>query len=221
MDPNLCRSLDELTPSDVVAELLALSIVEHTYTPNIAITIELDDTQGLLTDTGRGMRLTPDSGDTISHAERALTSIYPVVPTRRHVEAALVELIWGDRGSLGPSLANAACPELEFTSRRDGEAWSQRYRYGLPEGPASMVGRTDASGTTMRFKTSGPIDADAIQALVTKLRIRIPNLRIAGPKNDDSSRCAFGTPPAVVPFGDGWRTGRSYSIFGSRGVRKV
>jgi DNA gyrase/topoisomerase IV subunit B len=180
------RATYPLRPTDVVSELLALSVVEHSYSPSTSITLELHQfvngrSGGVLIDTGRGMSLTPDPGDTLSHAQRALTSIYPIEPASPDVQAILIELVWGARGSLGPALANGACPEYEFNSRRGGEEWKQRYSFGRPVGPAEKVGTTDKNGTTVRFTTSGTIDHSAVSALVEKLRIRISDLRIEGP----------------------------------------
>ena len=127
------------------------------------------------------MRLTPDRGDTLSHAERALTSVYPCLPLSSEVEAILHELIWGERGSLGPALANFACPSLRFISMREGQVWSQSYRYGTPIGPATMLGATGTTGTTIDFETAAPIERAAIAALVDKLNSRIPGLFITLP----------------------------------------
>lgn len=142
------------------------------------ISIELDGATGTLTDTGRGMRLTPDPGDTISHAERALTSVYPVSASDPEVQALLVDLVWGERGSLGPALASSSCHKLEFTSHRQGEAWSQTYRGGLPQGTAELRGPTDRTGTTIRFMTAATINVDTVKVLAERLRQRIPDLQL-------------------------------------------
>ena len=168
----------QLSPNDVCAELLALNVVEHSHTPGSRITVRLDRSGGTIVDTGRGMRMTPDRGDTLSHAERALTGVYPCLPSSPEVEAILRELIWWKRGPLGPALANFACPAFQFTSERDGEVWSQTYRYGTPAGPATMLGSTRTTGTTIRFETAGPIDRSAVATLVDALTSRIPGLVI-------------------------------------------
>ncbi len=121
----------QLSPVDVCAELLALGSVEYSYTPKLSITLELGESEGTLADTGRGMRFTPDTGDTIAHAERALTGFYPCLPSGPEFAASLRELIWRDHGSLGPSVVNVACALLQFTSKRDGEVRSQSYAYGV------------------------------------------------------------------------------------------
>lgn len=179
MDSNSIRRKTQLlTPNQVCAELLTLSIVEYSYTPSLTITVDLSETGGEISDTGRGMRLTPDRGDTLSHAERALTSIYPCRPSTPEIESILCEQVWGELGSLGPMLANLSCPSLQFISNREGQVWTQNYRYATPVGPATMLGSTDKTGTTIVFETAAPIDRAVIANLVDTLCTDIPGLRI-------------------------------------------
>jgi DNA gyrase/topoisomerase IV subunit B len=178
-DAGLMLAARKLSPEGVCAELIALSVVEFSYTPSLKITVELGSRGGMISDTGRGMRLTPDGGDTLSHAERALTTVYPCLPAGPEIECILRELVWGRRGSLGPALANAACPFFRFESRRDGEAWSQEYRYGRPIGAPARLGPAGASGTVITFETSGPIDHEAVSNLVDELRARVPRLNVS------------------------------------------
>jgi len=175
----LRREASLLSPTDVCAEILALSVVEYTHTPSLSITVELYRSGGKIHDSGRGVELVPDRGDTISHAERAHTSIYPYVPATPEVASTLRELVWGERGALGPALPAAACPSYEFVSERGGEVWSQGYRYGTPTGPPRKLGSTRSTGTTITFETAGPIDYAAFAILVDTLCSRISGLRIA------------------------------------------
>ena len=168
----------QLSPTDICAELLALSVVEYSYFPESRITLELGDAAAKLTDTGRGMLLTPDRGDTLAHAERALTGFYPCPPSSPEIEAILRELVWGEQGSIGPSLANFARPSLTFTSMRGGEVWSQRYSYGKPSGPAVRLGSSETTGTIIDFQTAGAIDHTALSVLADALCSRIPGLVI-------------------------------------------
>ncbi len=175
----IIRVSRQLSGDDVCAELLALSVVEFSHTPETRIALDIGDSRGVLRDTGRGMRLTPDRGDPLSHAERALTGHYPCVPSNSGVDLPLHELVWGERGSLGPSLANFACSSYRFTSMRDGEVWSQHYICGQPTGPATTRGYTEETGTQIEFETVSLIDQAKVKLLVQALCERIHGLFIS------------------------------------------
>ncbi len=167
-------------------ELVALSIVETTHARSpVRIRVELTGPlSGLLTDTGRGMRLEPDPGDAISHAERALTTFYPVQPADTKVQSILDRHVWGPRGSLGPVVANALCESFVFESHRDGSACVQEYMYGVAQGPARPVGATDGHGTTIRFWVDSdladePLDAARLARRFEDLRTCIPDLDLS------------------------------------------
>lgn len=170
--------VQKLSPTEAVAALIALSVVEHTNSDGVAIVVELGDKRATITDTGRGMKVAPDAGEAISHAEKGLTSVFPVVPDDPDIERLLNELVWGDQGSLGPAAANAACVEFRFTSRRCGEEWTQVYRSGTSMGPPQRVGPTDATGTTVDLTTTGPINYEAIHTLAEQLRTALEGLRL-------------------------------------------
>jgi DNA gyrase/topoisomerase IV subunit B len=172
------RSTYPLTSLQIVAELVALSVVEHSYSPDNTITISVDGARCEIVDTGRGMQLRPDPGDTVSHAERALTSVYPIDPLTEETKQLLTRLVWGPRGSLGPALANANCVEFEFTANREGEAWSQRFQFGVPNGPASFDGPTNQHGTTVRLLAPDAIDLGVVRMLVASLTASVQTLQI-------------------------------------------
>lgn len=178
-DDRLRREASLLSPNDICAEVLALSVVEYTYTPSLTISVELGQTGGQLHDSGRGIMLTPDPGDTMSHAQRSHTCIYPCFSANPEVDAILQELVWGKRGALGPALAVAACPSYQFVSEREGQKWTQTFQYGVPLGPPKLLGPTPARGTTITFDTGGQIDRAAFAQLADTLCSRIPGLVIA------------------------------------------
>lgn len=155
---------------------MAMSVIEHTNANGLSIDVELSEHSATITDTGRGMKISPDEGESVSHAEKALTRTFPVVASDPKVEAVLRELVWGSRGCSGPSEANIACPELRLFSRRAGEEWTQSYVYGVPVGPPRRLGTTDRTGTTLQLRTSGPIDIEVIGALANGLREKIEGL---------------------------------------------
>lgn len=181
---------DLAVPDAVALELIALSVCEHTHhihaeRPPVQIQLAISGAlMGTIQDTGRGMRLEPDPGDEMSHAERACTSIYPIEAADASVQAALGELVWGPAGSQGPVVANALCSAFVFQSRRDGEVWEQCYRRGVPEGPACLVGATQRSGTTIRFLVDSrfaskrSLDPEFLQERIAQLGARVPGLSI-------------------------------------------
>jgi DNA gyrase/topoisomerase IV subunit B len=164
------------SPTEVVGQLMAMSVIEHTNSHGLSIHMELGEQAATITDTGRGMKISPDDGESVSHAEKALTTPFPVVASDPVVEMALRDLVWGQQGSSGPWKANAACPELRLVSRRDGEEWAQRYVYGVPAGPAQRVGSAEGTGTILELKTDGPIDNGTIRSLADELNARIDGL---------------------------------------------
>jgi hypothetical protein len=129
------------------------------------------------------MRLAPDDGDTMSHAERALTSLYPLEANSEYVMNLLTELVWGTRGCLGPSWANAACVEFQFVSQRDDEIWTQRFEHGNPAGPAYSIAPNvkpiTSTSNTIRLRTSGKVDIAAVDTFLQALRSQIPSRQIS------------------------------------------
>jgi DNA gyrase/topoisomerase IV subunit B len=167
-----------LGPAEVVAEFIALSVVESTYTPGLTLTVEIVGCTATLTDTGRGMQLAPDDGDDIPHAQRVLTSPYPISSASARVDEVLTRLVWGAAGSLGPARATRHCPELSYTSRRDGQEWTQRFVHGEPTGPPRELGPTDLEGTSIQLTTAWPIDPHDVRQLVERLTHHIDGLDI-------------------------------------------
>lgn len=167
-----------MEPHHVVAQVIALSVVEWSFDRRIPISVVIDDTNASVSDGGRGMGLVPDPGDDIPHAQRVLTSDYPIHADDPVVNAVLGSCVWGDEGPCGPARANVCCEQLSFRSRRSGEEWAQAYRRGVPTGAAHRVGATDLTGTTIELTTAAPIDAAAVLETVAQLEAGLPGLRI-------------------------------------------
>jgi DNA gyrase subunit B len=67
----------------------------------------------------------------------------------------------GGLHGVGASVVNALSVWLQVEVCRDGKVHRQRYQRGIPEGPVSVVGETDHTGTTTTFLADEEIFGDA------------------------------------------------------------
>jgi len=69
----------------------------------------------------------------------------------------------GGLHGVGASVVNALSTELEVFVHRDGNVYYQKYQKGVPVADLKIIGETDHSGTTTRFKPDGDIFKETLE----------------------------------------------------------
>ncbi len=104
----------------------------------------------------------------------------------------------GGLHGVGASVVNALSTELEVFVHRDGNVYYQKYEKGVPCADLTIVGDTNRTGTTTRFKPDGEIFQETLEydydTLATRLRelsflnkgvkITIEDKRVENKKNE-------------------------------------
>lgn len=69
----------------------------------------------------------------------------------------------GGLHGVGASVVNALSTELEVFVHRDGNVYYQKYQKGVPAADLKVIGETDHTGTTTRFKPDGEIFKETLE----------------------------------------------------------
>jgi DNA gyrase subunit B len=139
------------------------------YCDRIGVTIHLDNSV-TISDNGRGIPVDmhPKEG------RPAVEVVMTVLHAGGKFDNAAYKVSGGLHG-VGVSVVNALSEYLEVTVKRDGKRYQQRYERGIPVTQVSLIGVSESTGTTIRFRPDEEI-FETVQFSYDILRKRFEEL---------------------------------------------
>ena len=122
------------------------------YASNITVTLHEDASSITVTDDGRGIPVDKHP----KTKKSALEVIFTTLHAGGKFEPGNYKTAGGLHG-VGASVVNALSKELVATVKRDGAAWEQRFKQGVPVGVVKKLGAVRGTGTTVFFRPDATI----------------------------------------------------------------